>query len=177
MEVTHPDQYGGISKPSTLHALTSMVHNWSKGADGNGAAVRVVLFDYRKAFDYIDHTLLVFGLSIPRCVASWVADFLIDGQQRVKLSKVCFSEWGPVPDGVPHGNKLGPWLYILMINDSRVSGIHSWKYVDDIAVAEIVLRGESSDIQSAVHAVETWSGDNHMTLNADKCKVMNIDSN
>ena len=81
MEVTHPDQYGGMSKPSTLHALTSMVHNWSKAADGNGAAVRVVLFDYRKAFDFIDHTLLVrkvFGLSIPRCVASWVADFLID---------------------------------------------------------------------------------------------------
>ena len=84
-------------------------------------------------------------------------------------------EWGPVPDGVPHGTKLGPWLYILMITDLRASGFHSWKYVDDSAVAEIVPQ-ESSDIQIAVHAVETWSCDNHMTLNADKCKVMNIDS-
>ena len=63
-----------------------------------------------------------------------------------------------------------------MINDLGGSGFHSWKYVDDITVAEIVPRRESSDIQSAVHAVETWSCDNHMTLNAEKCKVMNIDS-
>ena len=138
--------------------------------------MRVVLFDYRKAFDFIDHTLLVrkvFGLSIPRCVACWVADFLIDRQQR--LSKDCFSEWCPVPAGVPQGTKLGPWLFILMINDLKVSGFHSWKYVDDTTVAEIVPRGESSDIQRAVHAVETWSCDSHMTLSADKCKVMNID--
>ena len=140
--------------------------------------MRVVLFDYRKASDFIDHNLLVrkvFGLSIPRCVAWWVADFLIDRQQRVKLSRDCFSEWGPVPAGVPQGTRLGPWLFILMIKDLRVSGFHSWKYVDDTTVAEIVSRGESSDIQSAVHAVETWSCDNHMTLNADKCKPVIVD--
>ena len=35
-----------------------MVHNWSQATDATGAAVRVVLFDYRKAFDLIDHNLL-----------------------------------------------------------------------------------------------------------------------
>ncbi|PFX14576.1 putative phospholipid-transporting ATPase IA [Stylophora pistillata] len=177
-KVIDPDQYGGIPKSSTLHAPISIVHNWSNATDGSGAAVQVVLFDYRKAFDFIDHTLLVrkvFGLSIPRSVACWVADFLTDRQQSVKLSRDCFSEWGPVPAGVPQGTKLDPWLFILMINDPRVRGFHSWKYVNDTTVAEIVPRGESSNIQSAVHAVETWSYDQRMTLNADKCKVMNID--
>ena len=36
-----------------------MVHNWLQATDGNGASVRVKLFDYRKAFDMIDHSTLV----------------------------------------------------------------------------------------------------------------------
>ena len=95
MEVIDPDQYGGIPKLSTLHALISMVHNWSNATDDSGATVRVVLFDYRKAFDFIDHTLLVrkvFNLCIRRSVACCVADFLTDRQQRVRLSRDCFSE-------------------------------------------------------------------------------------
>ncbi|PFX20627.1 RNA-directed DNA polymerase from mobile element jockey [Stylophora pistillata] len=122
MEVIDPDQYGGIPKLSTLHALISMVHNWSNATDDSGAAVRVVQFDYRKTFDFIDHTLLarkVFSLSIPKSVACWVADFLTDRRQRVKLSRDCSSEWGPLPAGVPQSTKLGPWLFLLMISDLR----------------------------------------------------------
>ena len=35
-----------------------MVHSWNKHTDGTGSTVRVVLFDYRRAFDLIDHELL-----------------------------------------------------------------------------------------------------------------------
>lgn len=72
MDVIDSNQVGGTPKSSTLHALTSMVHNWNKATESTGAAVRVVLFDYRKAFDFIDHTLLVckvFNLPIPKSVA------------------------------------------------------------------------------------------------------------
>ena len=68
MEVIDPNQFGGIPKSSTLHVLVSMLNNWTQATDGSGAAVRVVLFDYRKAFDFIDHNLLVrkvFNLVIP----------------------------------------------------------------------------------------------------------------
>ena len=40
-----------------------------------------------------------------------------DREQRVKLSRDCFFEWGIVSSGVPQGTKLGPWLLILMINN------------------------------------------------------------
>ena len=56
-----------------------MLHTWLQATDGSGAAVRVILFDYRKAFVLIDHTLLVregFGLSIPHADAFRVADFV-----------------------------------------------------------------------------------------------------
>ena len=83
------DQYGGIPESSTSFVLISMFHHWSQATDGTGAAVRVVLFDYRKAFDLIDHTILVSkinGLDMPRSIKAWVTDFLINRQQRVKLS-------------------------------------------------------------------------------------------
>ena len=56
-----------------------MLHQWLEATDGTGAAVLVVLFDYRKAFDLIDHGIIVqkiVSLSIPRGVAQWVINFL-----------------------------------------------------------------------------------------------------
>ena len=177
LQIIDPNQYGGIPRSSTLYALISMVHNWSQATDATGAAVRVVLFDYRKAFDLIDHNLLarkIEALDMPRWVRVWVLDFLSDRKQRVKLSSDCRSEWGLVPAGVPQGTKLGPWLFLLMINDLEVDAL-TWKYVDDTTIAQTIPRGLTSDVQSAVSAVEAWSIENRMELNADKCKEMRID--
>ena len=59
LEVIGESHYGAIPKSSTTMALISMLHAWALGTDGNRATVRVMLFDYRKAFDFIDHSILV----------------------------------------------------------------------------------------------------------------------
>ena len=105
------NQFGAIPKSSTTHALISMVHSWAKHTDGTGSTVRVVLFDYRKAFDLIDHALLarkLLALDIPVGVSFWIIDFLIDRTQRVKLGEDSLSEWRNVPAGLPQGTMLEP---------------------------------------------------------------------
>ncbi len=178
LEVIDPNQFSAIPKSSTTHALISMVHKWASATDGTGAAVRIVLLDYRKAFDLIDHRILVdkiLSLRIPPGVARWECDFLMNRFQRVKLSNNCYSEWGAVPSGVPQGTKLGPWLFLLMINDLQPSDGHCWKNVDDATLAEVVRREGLSNMQNAVSDVERWSTENKLQLNADKCKEMVID--
>ena len=88
----------------------------------------------------------------------------------------CFWEWGNVPAGVPQGTKLGPWLFILMINDLKTRCLDEVKFVDDLTVYEIVTRfgSCSSDIQHAVSEIEEWSESNLFRLNENKCKELRI---
>jgi hypothetical protein len=71
LSMADPAQFGGIPRSSATHALISMVHKWSEATDGTGNVVRTVLFDYRKAFDLVDHLILarkVIQLSVPSFV-------------------------------------------------------------------------------------------------------------
>ena len=123
-EKVAPNQFGTITGSSTVMALIRVVHKWLETTDGNGAAVRVFLFDYRKAFDLVDHHILankLQQLNTPHSVINWVIDFLCNRLQRVKLSKDCLSEWGKVPSGVPQGTKPGPWLFLPLKHQCLVS--------------------------------------------------------
>ena len=125
-------------------ALISMLYSLSLGTDGNGDTVRTSLFDYGKAFHLIDHGVLVRKFcnqcKLKPSIINCTIDFLSDTCQRVKFASACFSEWGPVPAGVPLGTKLSPWLFVLMINDLDTNA-QQWKYEDDTTESEVEAKG------------------------------------
>ena len=177
LDVIRGNQYRAIPKSSTTMALISMLHAWSLGTDGNGATVRTMLFDYRKAFDYIDHSILIdklCKLDIPRSVANWIIHFLSDRFQRIKLAEGYFSEWGPVPSGVPQGTKLGPWLFVLMINNLDIKSPLMWIFVDDTTASEVIQKGNTNNAQGITDELIEWSRKNRVVLNPDKCEELRI---
>ena len=104
----------------------------------------------------------------------WILDFLTNRRQRVKLSCDCVSEWGAVPAGVPQVTKLGPWLFLIMINDLSVANTNIWKYVDDTTFAERVEKNGTSSMQSRVDEFVTKSRADGFQLNESKCKELRI---
>ena len=72
------NQYGAVPKSSTTFALIGRFHDWSKGTDGSDATIRTILFDYRKAFDLTDHSILITKLcklNVPNSIINWIIDF------------------------------------------------------------------------------------------------------
>ena len=69
----------------------------------------------------------------------------------------CFAKWALVPSGIPQGTKVGPWLFLLMINDLHPSEAQAWKYVDNTTLAEVVQKSGNSSIQCSVTEMEQWS--------------------
>lgn len=138
-----PGQFGFIPGSSTTFALILMFHHWLRATDGTRASVRTALLDFRKAFDLVDHNILVgklHTLGVKPTAINWIIDFLRDRKQRVKLNGV-YSDWLSVPAGVPQGTRLGPWLFLVLINNLKLpDGLFAmWKFADDTTVPEIVL--------------------------------------
>jgi hypothetical protein len=116
-----------------------------------GSSVITVLLDYKKAFDLIDHKLLVaklFSLGVKASIVNWIIDCLRNKWQRVKLNNHDYSDWQRVPAGVPQGTRLGPWLFLAMINDLTLPESSSmWKFADDTTISEVVPKLGESHLQ------------------------------
>ena len=90
-------------------------------------------------------------------IINWIGNFLSNRNQRVKLAEDCLSEWSHTPSGVPQGTKLGPWLFIAMIDDLQVPTADGlYKYVDDTTTYGVVRKNLASQAQTIVDEISRW---------------------
>ena len=112
-----------------------MLHNWHKALD-DGQSVRMLFVDYAKAFDHINHNILIRKLksfNVPGFIIRWATSFLCELQQRVKISDV-FSDWITLHGGTPRGSWLGPLTFIIFIDDLRLK-LLTHKFLDDTTIS------------------------------------------
>ena len=121
---------------STQHALLHMVEKWRRHLD-NGETAAALLMDLSKAFDSINHDLLIAKLDaygFSKAALGFIYSYLHERKQRVDSDSI-FSIWKDIEVGVLQGSILGPLLFNIYINDLLIEtlepSVNICNYADD----------------------------------------------
>eukprot|EP00116_Pleurobrachia_bachei_P005878 sb/3466140/ len=105
----------------------------------------------------------------------FLMNYLSGRKQRVVLDGD-FSEWVEVRSGVPQGSILGPFLFVLFINDIvnviREDDLTKIRlYADDLKIWRII-NSEEDSLQPDIDSLVKWAKDNKMIFHPKKCKLL-----
>ena len=135
-----------------------------------------IYLDFSKAFDTVDHALLINKLKlygINGKLLAWITSFLTNRIQKVVVNGQV-SYIAPVISGVPQGTVLGPLLFLLYLNDLEQCICHSKVklFADDSRLIKkvhpTVETADQAKLQSDLDAVLSWAQCNNMRLNEGK---------
>lgn len=137
----------------------------------------VLYLDFSKAFDKVDHQLLLKKLKMYGFrgkVLDWISNFLCERKQHVVIDGIK-SPAIDVISGVPQGTVLGPLLFILYINDifSVVQHSKVKVFADDSKLhKKISSPSDHLLLQEDLQAVIQWALENNMELNESKFQLL-----
>ena len=143
----------------------------------NNLNIDVVYLDFSKAFDYVDHNMLlkkVKQFGIKGKLYSWIESFITNRYQQVLVDGKLSSR-ERVVSGVPQGTVLGPLLFLIFIDDLESSLKHSILRIfadDSKLVKEIQNKDDHCELQDDLNAAIIWAANNNMELNQSKFQLL-----
>ena len=171
--VLYDYQFGFRKYHSTSLALIDVMDDIYQRLD-NGNIVIGIYLDLQKAFDTVDHSILLaklYNYGIRGNVYNWFKDYLYDRQQFVSIKGIN-SDTASVLYGVPQGSVLGPLLFLIYVNDiySCIDDATVKLFADD---TNLFVSGQTIDEVSAmanicISKLNTWFLANRLSLSLDK---------
>ncbi len=175
----HPCQSGFRPSHSTQDTLLKTVDDWRIALD-RGEYVGAILIDLSKAFDSIDHAILLSKLSAYGLLdteLNWFKDYLTGRMQRVCVDST-FSNWTRITRGVPQGSILGPLLFLIYVNDmpNAISKCSINLYADDTTLYH--SDSDPGTVQAALtqdlESTARWIKANGLRMNIAKTQMMTL---
>ena len=175
-------QYGYRQKHSTEMACLELVDRITNHLD-RGETPFCFFLDLSKAFDTLDHTILLKKLKyygVQGTTLNWFHSYLSDRVQFVDIDGIK-SEPKLIKTGVPQGSILGPLLFIIYMNDINLATdkFESILYADDTSLSSILktfwkkdASETSLNINKELALIHDWLLANKLSLNISKTKFM-----
>jgi hypothetical protein len=176
-------QFGALPESSTTHYLVKLFDFLYKSLDKKSVPAVLTMFDCQKAFDVVDHSLMIrrfLELGVHEQVVNWLVSFLM-GRRNCVRAEGNYSNFRPVTRGLAQGSLNGPLTFIVVfdpfldrLKQVSTSNLEVFGFVDDSTAAAI----ETTDdpiTQRVLEEALFAAKDIQMVLNSKKTITLKCD--